>query len=179
MKFLFVCAFLTFVVALNAHISIDIDAEDLDRVGEFIQNLHINREEHLYDLVHTSIRFKMMKIVKQTTFTIIQLCGFMMAMVGSNLITASLSPMQHQQQQEEQTELHVLLKNISQINGGTCNINFGCNNNVCWKTCYDDDIRNQQVWCYTSSNPKSHDYHQCDTHTDCSPCWECVEVCHP
>lgn len=168
-------------MALNAHISVDIDPEDLERIGEFFQNLVINRREHQYDVVQPRFRFKIMKIVKQTTLAIIQLCGVMMALVGSNLFTAFLSPMQQQQyqQQQEQTDVHELLKNISQTNGN-CIINFGCNKNVCWKTCYnvDGDVKNQQLWCFTAPNPKTREYQRCDTHTDCSPCWECLEECH-
>lgn len=184
MKFFFVCAFLTFIGTLNAHISIKIDPEDLGEVSDFILNLQNHREHH-YDVVNSPTKCKLMQIVTKTMISIIQLVGFMMAMIGSNIITTKLSPLQAEQRQlqEVQPDLHALLNNISQIN--TCNINFGCNKNVCWKTCYvaadvddDENIKKQELWCYTSPNPKIQAYHQCVSHTECSPCWECLEACH-
>lgn len=55
-------------------------------------------------------------------------------------------------------------------------VRFGCDRGVCWRSCNSQNVTANSS-CYTSPTPEVHDYHRCTHSTDCSPCWECVDLC--
>lgn len=66
--------------------------------------------------------------------------------------------------------------NPSQI----CQNDFGCDRNICWRTCNSDNVKitNRIGWCYSSPDLSAHKYQHCNFAHDCSPCWHCLGVCN-
>lgn len=62
-----------------------------------------------------------------------------------------------------------------------CNNGFGCNQHMCWRSCADEvhNANDFESWCFTSPDIENKRYyHRCNKHEDCSPCWNCLGVCH-
>lgn len=68
---------------------------------------------------------------------------------------------------------------ISQNPSEMCKGDFGCDRNLCWRSCDRTVGKNgTDSWCYTKAKPDSSNYQKCKFPHDCSPCWDCLGVCN-
>lgn len=178
----------------EAYIAVNIDPEDLDRVSEFFHTIIINQQHE--PQLSVPMKFKILSMLKNGIFASFQLMGVVIALVGANVITTHLTTdsVQQQQQQQQQLSESIQIRNpvvqkqpIQSIqndssifkNAEMCNMrDYGCNRNLCWRTCNVNVGKNHSLWCYTSSNPLARVHHYCVDSKDCSLCWECIEKCH-
>lgn len=170
-----VIVFTLFFTSIDAVIQIDIEPSELQSIGEvlvesyFHHNL-IQREPSLRNTILTKIQ--------NVSITVLQLIGVTASLVAANVLTPML------QTKIEPTTTTIVEKtyqnsNITLIPSKMCPHDFGCDQNVCWRSC-DTGVKgdNGKSWCYTTSNHQLKKYHQCIKPHDCSPCWECLGVCH-
>lgn len=160
------------------------DAEDLDRIGDFFQEI-ININNPM--LAPVPWNKKMVKFVKNGLFASIRLMGVTTALVGANVISSYLIPdpgqpnrlIQDVGQQPRLQQSQINLSNFSSItkHAEICQIDFGCHKNICWRSCH-TNIQEQNLWCYTSPTPNAREFYHCDDANDCFICWECIEPCH-
>lgn len=155
----------------EAFISINIEPDDLDAVSDFFHQIMINEQPVLL-----SEQNHVMKHIKKTMYSIIQMVGIMITLIGANVITSMLdsAPYTNQQQQPE-----ILFQNnsVDIKHAEKCNIDFGCNKNICWRSC-NVNVGEKKMWCYTSPDQRSFRHQKCVNANDCSLCWECIEPCH-
>lgn len=168
-----------FIMQSQAHISIQMGPEDIDGVGEFFESLMWNRQEQY------PIRSMRCVLLKKVFFGCIQMGGIMLTLVSANLLTVQLSPtttetvaVQHQQ------HIEMFDKNLTAITihhkFETCDMDeYGCNRNLCWKTCTVKVIgdNNYTSWCFSKPKQNKHKFHFCKDALECSPCWECSGPC--
>lgn len=185
----------------EAHISIHIDPEDLDRVSEFFHTIIINNHQPHPQLA-VPVKFMILSNLKKGIVASFHLVGVVIALVSASVIsthvTTNLVPVPvpvpvHQQeqpefiqitdptqrqQQQQQPELIQYDSNIFK-KAEMCDIDYGCNRNACWRSCNRGDKGNYpSLWCHTASNPRAREHHRCDDSKGCSSCWECIEPCH-
>lgn len=195
MKLTVIFVQLTFIFVIlscqsDAHISINFDREDLDEIGDFVDN-HININP--LRSVQSS-RNIIIKKGKAFVLWIFQLAGVTAALVSSNVITTRLSldqavvPPPPPQCHEPKIEISKLptqktkfeskeTDNISAKISELCQIDFGCHKNVCWRSCHTNN-QSENLWCYTSPTPNRREFYHCESSNDCFICWECIEPCH-
>lgn len=167
-KFTVLILFVLFV-HLNAHISIQIDDDGFLQVGDFLQTFvrgPIRPYEHSFFLRNL---YKFVRVF-------VQMLSIMITLVGSNLITTKLTPAITLPQQGTKVEIS-LGNNVTNFNKQFKN-EFGCRNNVCWKSCYTEDEDEIDFWCFTSPTVALREYKSCTYHSDCAPYWECLNSCH-
>lgn len=154
----------------NAFVSIDIDPDDLDKVGEFIQTI-INGER--------GVPPKKL-ILKKAFFGSIHLLGVMMALVGANVLSTILItdvPVPVVPVPDVSVPQLIEPNQIQANKTELCYIDYGCINGVCWRRC-NTDVKEDKLWCHTGPNPQLRKMQPCSVHSDCSICWECLESCH-
>ena len=96
-----------------------------------------------------------------------------MSLVNANLITKLFEP----NELIPQTFTNQNMTRNSIKPSELCNKDFGCDRNVCWRSCdvgSTDKNSESPSWCYTTSTPGCHVNRQCIYAHDCSPCWECA-----
>lgn len=172
MKVSVVCVLLLFLTYSTARISIEMDPEDLDQISDFFQAFITHQQQHQYQsIMNFSIRYRITPFLKKTACGFIQLIGVMLTLVGANLLTSKLDSVEPLQPTE---------MNVRNNNSQMCNIDYGCNQNLCWRTCYTSlhEKINSQLWCYTSPKHNAREFQRCIYSSDCSPRWECLESCH-
>lgn len=60
---------------------------------------------------------------------------------------------------------------------------FGCENNVCWRTCFVsvphtvNFDNNTEQFCFTTPNAKTRSFYHCEYDEECAPNWECFGEC--
>lgn len=175
-KFTGVIFFVCSIIFIQAHIVIDIDPSELQSIGEVLVEsyLHNNLIQRVQSLPNTVlIKFRNFSI------TVLQLIGVTASLVGANIITPIF------QQKFYTTTTTASVATVLQHGNSTlspskmCPHDFGCDRNVCWRTCsIDSKGVNGKYWCYTTSSQQTKKYHQCIEPYDCSPCWECLGICH-
>lgn len=161
-------------IQTSAHISIEIDPDDFDQVSDFFENIIINNRIQQHP-IHS--RRSIMRIVKKTASGIIQMLCVMLTLVGSNILTTKINEYQSPTPRIEFFDRNVTENNQSK----KCNQNdFGCNRNMCWRTCDVETDGNKKKWCYTTTNAINRKIQNCTHSFDCSPCWDCLsrEQCH-
>lgn len=158
--------FLLFV-HLNAHISIRMDDGDFTQVGDFLQTFAhgpIHPYEHSFFL----------RNLNKFTSAFIKMFGFMLTLLTANLLTVIFTPLISTSLQE--TKSDIFFGKNSTINNWDKN-EFGCIDNVCWRSCYTDNDNENGFWCYSSPDINSHEYKSCNHESDCAPYWECLNPC--
>lgn len=170
----FVLLFLTSssLYHVSGHIIIHIEPADLHQIGEIlVQHMQEQQEHSIIPRSRSSRSVAFIKI-SQSVF---QLVGILLTLVGANLLTAKLEPF----------VVHQININKPTITPPEmCNNDFGCDSNMCWRTCnVVDNVSNEQKkditqsWCYTTSKANYSNYHSCIFSSECSPCWSCVGSC--
>lgn len=181
-ELLFICLFASSLLFHSeAYISINIDPEDFDQVSDFLHTIMINEQPQ--SMMQTRKNYLLKSLLKKSIYGSIQLLGVMITLIGANVISTILIP-EVPVVQDKQQEIIFQNQNDSNISNlkysEMCNIDFGCNRNLCWKSC-NTIVDGKNLWCYTS--PKAHaggirDFHHCIDMDDCSICWDCIEPCH-
>lgn len=171
--FISLCIF-SLLIHSEGYISVNIDPEDLNQITDFIQTFGMNDQSHPITLNQRNRAC--IKMMKDTIFGIIQLIGVMLSLVGANYLSMKLTP-EVSVQQYKQPE--IIFRNPTKANNfediKMCKIDYGCNKNLCWKTC-NSIVNGTKLWCYASSTPGQ--FHRCSGAEDCSQCWDCIERCH-
>lgn len=163
----------------SANVVVDIDPDELQRIAEILVENYLL---HNLSPTTTPMRNKFLMHVKKISGSFSQLCGITLSLVGANLITSwiqSSTPIINTQETAHKCQANYSSFNPSKI----CDKEFGCDRNICWRSC--DDVHdgnktliNTHSWCYTTPTHSSHTYQQCIYPHDCSPCWECLGGCH-
>lgn len=148
----------------NAHISIDIEPEELQRFGEILVHSYMTR-----DLLHNHATSVCKKVLVNTA----QLFGIMFSLVGANLLTNTLQPFVSFNPQADQL---VITMNDTLKPSEICKHDFGCDGNLCWRSC-DDEINTSLSWCYTVEKIRMNEIKTCEFSHECSPCWSCIGAC--
>lgn len=197
--FVFAC-FSAIALQTEAYISINMDPEDMDRVGDFFQMMMGSQTTNL---IQPQRRSGILKTVKSAVFGTVQLFGVTVALVSANILSVYLTPelpmpksktsvpatkpqvpaMKPQVSASKspvharQTVVHIPITQSKNKLLEECRIDFGCNNNICWRTCRTNSSK--KLWCHSAENPLSGQYQRCHTEQECSLCFECIESCHP
>lgn len=160
---------------VEGHISIEIDPEDMDRVSDFFESIIFNRQQLSQPRLHS--RCGIIRLTKKVLSAFIQMFGIMTTLVCANLVTTRLSQTSYINPHQVE-EFDRNLTSITKVE--TCNNNFGCNQSLCWRSCTvhreNDLVPDYTSWCFTSPD-KNGIVHQCESHLDCSGCWECSHPC--
>lgn len=198
MKLFVVCFCLLFssiiLLQSEAYIAINIDPEDLERVSEFFHSIILSEQAQT---IMPRERHVIRMMLKKTIFGVIQLFGVMMSLVGATIISSTLlqdlpalqpnqmqqpqqppqqPPQKPQHPQHSQQPQQLQQPKIDVLNCNNNNMDYGCNRNICWKSCFAKDDHGKNLWCYTA--PKLRQFHQCNSSSNCSLCWDCIEACH-
>lgn len=102
----------------------------------------------------------------------------MVTLLGANILSTIWTPVQQHPKPESLYANNSIIESSHDIDmnhAQKCNIDFGCDDNLCWRRCNRNDGENK-LWCYTS--PNRNEYQRCVYSADCSICWECIESCH-
>lgn len=177
---IFVClVFVSFIVAHN--VVINIDPDEMQRIAEILVEDYLTHNL----MPQTNSRKKNIIVyVKKVIFSVIQLCGITLSLVGANLMTKALEPsVQMNNVFNDNSSISRATPNISRaIPMQICDRDFGCDRNVCWRSCGDKHNNGKKTtnsWCFTTPDLKKYQYKQCNHPSECSPCWECLGSCNP
>lgn len=155
----------------SAHLVIDIEPEEMQRIAEVLVENYIS---HNLTPRTTSTRNIVFSHIKKISLGVVQLMGITLSLVSANLITSKFEPV-------IESDATINNDNITVLKP-SCNRDFGCNRNVCWRACdadSSDNGKNKSLsWCFTTPKPEARKYQQCIHSHDCSPCWECLGGCH-
>lgn len=177
MKVISVCfvLFFIYVCQLNAHISIQIEPNEIEQISEILQGFILRQHDQQqpptrrYRLCYMLIPF-----LKSISRGLTQMVAIMMTLVGANLVTSRM---------ETTFQLNQLsVENIPQTSVSTqnehCKNEYGCNSNLCWRACGEVDINNntKHKLCFTA-RPNGTSFEACAQTLDCSPCWSCLSRC--
>lgn len=175
--FLFVFAITFLLLQSEAKISLEMNPEDFDQVIEFIQTIAINN--HPNWITPNRKMYLIKSIIKKAALNTIQLIGVMFSLVGANVISSYYIPpptYEFDKNVPNQTfEFNKHVPNLNNPHAEECLIDYGCNKNICWKSC-NLTINETKSWCYASPDPRK--MHYCVNAMDCSMCWDCLEACH-
>lgn len=192
------------VLTSDAFIHVGMDPQDLDRVSEFFDTIIFNNRHRPIIQPPVPTRHALTILVIKGAYGSVKLFGVMMMLVGSNLMTSKLEPwisgdkrstemmviiknwrdfeplrpVQQQQRQttpEQQKIEAIYTKSASIVN------DFGCHASVCWRACFKNAEQEQTKkvrWCYSSPYSHKREYYSCNSTSDCSPLWDCLDECH-
>lgn len=161
-----------FYTIAYAHIVIDIDPTEMQRVAEILVENYLAHNLQTPPISTQSVIFSK---VQKILLSIVQLFGITLSLVSANLLTSIFEPTIITPHQT------MIVDKITSPSPRMCEHDFGCDRNVCWRNCDSSNAhKNSSVksWCFTSPNTEAHDYQRCIYPHDCSPCWECVGACH-
>lgn len=161
----------------QAIISIDIDPDELQSIGEVLVEsyLHHNLIQRKKTPTNSIITH-----TKKILCNMIQFSAITMSLVAANLLTASLQPLAMQQIAESDNTTTAVKTVVNGLKpSDICPYDFGCDDFLCWRTC---DTKGKQhdaySWCYTAEKPKEHQFNHCVYSHECSPCWDCLSPCN-
>lgn len=185
----------------EAHIAINIDPEDLDRVGDFFEMIMNNNVDQVLMLL-ISRKTRLLRAMKKGIVQSIHLMGVTIALVSANYISSYMVPAVDPATKVQQhtvvitptgvfteqvipqlpdaklttEKIGMEIGNIT-YHGEMCQIDLGCSNNVCWRSCH-SNIQSSNLWCHTHLTPNARTFYSFDDVNDCFLCWECIEPCH-
>lgn len=179
---------LILVVQTDAIITIEIEPGEISEISDILHKIII---ENQGDIRTHRKSTALLRVVKTVSIGIVQMLSFMITLIGANLLTNRLEQSQTAPTQHVPNNL-TQRRNVSLE---MCSSDFGCHQNICWKTCdANKTISNlkvnaneqmQSFWCYTTStlkklnvNDSDSDLQYCNYIYDCSPCWDCLGACH-
>lgn len=161
----------------HAHLVIDIEPEEMQRIAEIlVENYLANNLTPQTAVARNTV----LSHIKKISFGIIQLFGITISLVSANLLTSLFEPTIVTPPEINSNSVNITNHETMEM----CNRDFGCSENVCWRSCdagstnQIQNKNNQKSYCYTTPKPESHKYQQCIYAHDCSPCWECLGSCH-
>lgn len=172
MKFAVVlCIFAALYTGTVAHVVIDIDPEEMQRIAEILVENYLTH--NLTPLPRPTVFIQFKKV----TVYVLKLVGITISLVSANLLSSMFEP-------AISSHPTIISNNISSVAPvQLCDRDFGCVHNVCWRACDASvDVQHGEnrtrTWCWSSPNAETHGFQQCIYAHDCSPCWECLGQCH-
>lgn len=167
------------ITICNGHITIDIEPNELQRMGEILVETYIQQQQQ--QLTHLSVTSVILSHGKKLAFGTLQLLGLLLTLVGANIATSRLEHFM----MPTSSVVNNVVNNISASvdvpifdPSEMCESDFGCSQNLCWRTCNESDDKNiTQSWCYTSPTPNEPHFYQFSYSYECSPCWVCLGPC--
>lgn len=165
------------IICTQSHISIDIDATELQSIGEVLVESYFH---HNLIQRRISVPRTILSTAIKVLISVLQFIGVTGSLIAANIFTpwfqsspTTITPTNvNNIKTNEQYNTAIVPSKI-------CPHDFGCDRNVCWRSCHTNEKEtNVKSWCYTRLNLKSNDYVECAHPHDCSPCWECLGVCH-
>lgn len=151
----------------NAYVTIQIEPEDIQNIGDILMQF----QQHRLVINPQSRYVQIIPLCKSFSRAILQMMGIMLTLVGANVLTSKLESFTIVPQVTNITTLHKIRP--SQL----CPHEFGCDGNLCWRTC-DGEKMIGQSWCYTSKKNET-EFQKCNFSHECSPCWDCLTSCEP
>lgn len=196
-KVLIITIALCILMQSFAHISLNIDVDDLEMVNEFFDGM--------INIRPNSVQCSALAMLKKVTYSLLQMAGILLTLVGSNMLTMKLSGNEQKPIDPKLIEpkltvpkiiepiitkqnIEPIYSKINVLDYIMCRNDFGCNRNLCWRECKMDNAIvpkeaavGKKAWCFTAP-PKSGKepqikHHKCEQSSDCSPCWPCVSQC--
>lgn len=167
MKFIFAYLFLVIcALGSNALITIEIEPSDIHQLSEILQN-YIEHQN-----IPVVRKQSILPMKKKISVGIFQMMGILFTLVGANLLTTKLDPIV--------IASNAIYNNSTFIPSEMCKYDFGCDDNVCWRTCEKavNNISHMNSWCYTTSPGEKPSFQKCIHSYECSPCWDCLGPCH-
>lgn len=168
---------MVFCAQTNGHIQIDIEPEELQSIGEVLVQSYLTH--NLIQRQRTT-RNAIISQTKKFACNIMQLTALIISLVSANLLTAVLQPIPvHKMTTYENiTTTTTVAANILKPSE-MCPYDFGCDDYLCWRSCDTGKKEtNGSSWCYTSPQPKKHEFKHCVYPYECSPCWACIGPCN-
>lgn len=188
------------LICSESTIFVRINPEDLNSVIDFLENIVTVdiRNRQLREAIPYRRSNQLCSLLYRGFLNSMHLTGVMISLIGANILSTILIenvkigkydphfvnnvglPILHRTKSLiSNTAPTQKLNNITRFSESiseTCNIDHGCNNHTCWKTChgYSNGTRS---WCFTSPNTTLKQLQKCNTTDDCSKCWDCVEDC--
>lgn len=129
----------SWVICVKTHISIDIDPVELQSIGEVLVESYLNN-----NLIQrsSSLGNTMIGLIQKCACSMLQYIAITCSLVGANIITTML---QHNVVVAPQST------NSTLVPSKLCKHDFGCDDNVCWRTCNESGNDVAVVsWCYTT-----------------------------
>lgn len=155
----------------NGHITIEIEPNDVHQLSDILQTFIENH--HLPTRQRSSLKCVIYHGIKTMSSGIIQLIGIMLSLVGANLLTMKL--------EHSMTSVNQIKSPTSMfVHGEECKHDFGCTENICWRTCEESSNPSGKVdqkICFTSSHSNITNFQRCTYSYECSPCWSCSTPC--
>lgn len=166
-------------VIVEAHISIEIDPEDVDKIGDFFETIMFNRQQLLQTTNRS--RCSIIRLTKKILCGAFQMFGIMVTLVSANLMTNKLSQIVVPVNLHEDVGVNLtsISNSISNSDEICKSIEFGCNRGLCWRSCTVEksvDL-NYNSWCFTAPQKSKNKFQQCENKLDCSACWNCSYPC--
>lgn len=161
-----------FFANMHAHFTIEIEPSELQSIGQVLVESYFH-----HNLIQRkpSIQNSILVHIKKCSLSFFQLVGITASLVGANILT----PLFQEKFEFTLTTTATQRANSTVAPSKICPHDFGCDRNICWRTCNRSEKENDVfTWCYTKSSPDSHKYVQCTHPHDCSACWDCLGRCH-
>lgn len=156
----------------DSYVTIQIEPDELQRFADIILQIG-GMQQHYQPIVigpsTTTRNACILSSIKALSRGAFQMMGIMLTLVGANLLTSKLEPFVNQPQF---SAMNITSSKPTEM----CKFDFGCDNNLCWRTC-DGANKNSLSWCYTTSKHKEPEFQTCKYSHDCSPCWDCLGNC--
>lgn len=167
----------SFSLHLNGQVTINIEPDDVQQISEVFQR--IMYRSHPSTRI-SPVRCSLIPLLKKITLNLFQMCGVMMTLFGANILTVKY---EYSRKMDYSSLTYTNIK--SKLSPPEfCKHDFGCNDNLCWRTCeepIDGNVNaNEEYgdkWCYTTPMSNRTYYQPCKENNDCSPCWGCITPC--
>lgn len=137
--------------------------------------------EQLQNIINHRSPVTLCSGIKNFLLNVLQLIGITASLVSANLITnmfqSSTPSLFGLNSHASENVSTTLIINPSEM----CGIKhqYGCIRDLCWRTCDNhSNATNMTSWCFTTAHDTVPKYQHCKRTEDCSPCWECLGVCH-
>lgn len=143
---------------------IDMSPAELQSIGEVLVESYLR-----HNLIKKKVTTPRLILSKVFSFFagVLQMLSVTLSLIAANIFTPFFT-------------LPPQINVNNQMNGSKqCPNDFGCDHNVCWRTCtHVNNGTKLDSWCYTSPTPHYRKHAHCSSPMDCSPCWSCIGICH-
>lgn len=164
-------------ISFNSPTPLGMDNESLERLGEMLIENYISNNLRARQTLSSTMWSKIGSILA----FVLQMIGVTGSMIAAHIFSPYFEKAFKSKENPQPQRPAITFLSQVRYNNGTfspgilCPNDFGCDRNLCWRTCYHEG--NQTSWCYTRK-PDKRGYVQCIETPDCSPCWECLGHCH-
>lgn len=169
---------LVLVASLQQCEPVEFTPEELQSIGNVLVEHYFK-----YHLIQkkVSVPRKILSGCVKFIFGFLQTLSVTASLIAANVFTPffHFAPQTDMVTSPNVNVLHQQYKNSTIIPAKHCPHDYGCDRNVCWRSCrHINNGSKLESWCYTSPTPHYRKHAHCSSPFDCSPCWSCVGVCH-